>query len=107
MQDFYNLTKFCPFSVQGGTEVGKEVQSNACWQDKQTLQLCYGWNPLETTKEKEDVGIYITDDLKPSRQCSEAVKKVNRALGQLTWGLSYRDKSSYIYTTHYWLNSNT
>ena len=48
-----------------------------------------GGTPLETTGEEKDVGVYITDDLKPSRQCAEVVKRANRALGQLTRGLSY------------------
>ena len=31
----------------------------------------------------KDLGVYITTDLKSSKQCSEAVKKANQVLGMI------------------------
>lgn len=38
---------------------------------------------LEETSEEKDLGVYITNDLKWNRQCSNAATKANRILGQI------------------------
>ena len=38
---------------------------------------------LEKVSEERDLGVYLSDDLKPSLQCVEAAKKASSALGIL------------------------
>ena len=43
-----------------------------------------------------DVGVLTTTDLKPSKQCSAAAGKANGVLGQISRGVKYRDKKTFI-----------
>lgn len=51
---------------------------------------------LDKTKEEKDVGVMICDNLKPSAQCIKAAKKANQVLRQMSRGLHYRDKVTWI-----------
>jgi len=46
---------------------------------------------LEPVTEEKDLGILITDNLKPSKQCQLAYSKV-KALGLIGRAISYRNK---------------
>ena len=48
---------------------------------------------LEAVKEEKDLGVYIEDSLKPSKQCAAAAKSANFALGQLQRSFHYRKKA--------------
>ena len=48
---------------------------------------------VEAVKEEKDLGVYVEDSLKPSRQCAAAVKAANFALGQLQRSFHYRKKA--------------
>lgn len=43
----------------------------------------------------KDLGIYITDDAKPSLQCTEAAKKASQALGFIKRIVTYYDLKSF------------
>ena len=45
---------------------------------------------LEAVAEEKDLGLYITNNLKPSRQCQQAYAKVSRALGLIARTISYK-----------------
>ena len=47
---------------------------------------------LEAVKEEKDLGVFIEDSLKPSKQCAAAAKAANFALGQLQRSFHYRKK---------------
>ena len=46
---------------------------------------------LEEVKVEKDVGVMVSEDLKPSIQCSQAAKKANSILGRMARSFSYRD----------------
>ena len=68
----------------------------------QRYEYQLGNHHLEKTLAEKDVGVYITPDLKPSLQCCRAAEKANRALGQLSRGLHFRDRKTFLglYKTH-------
>ena len=47
---------------------------------------------LEEVKVEKDVGVMVSEDLKPSIQCSQAAKKANSILGRMAQSFSYRDR---------------
>ena len=51
---------------------------------------------LEQAKEEKDLGIWIDDTLKPSKQCAAAAKSANFALGQIQRAFHYRKKSMLV-----------
>lgn len=51
---------------------------------------------LQTVKEEKDIGVIVSDSLKPSAQCAKAVKKANSILGQMSRSVHYRDKVTWI-----------
>ena len=59
---------------------------------------------LSTIKEEKDLGVLITDDLKPSVQCTEAARKVMSAL-RMRWSrrsFKYIDSNTFkvLYKTY-------
>ena len=46
---------------------------------------------LESTGKEKDLGVMLTDDLKPSYQCVQAYKKANKMLGIINRTISYRN----------------
>ena len=64
---------------------------------KHNKNFSYQWGngELAVTTQEKDVGVIISDCLKPSVQCAEAAKKANRVLGQITRAISYRDKFTF------------
>ena len=55
-----------------------------------------GGQILEETTEEKDVGVIISNTLKPSAHCAKAAKKANQVLGQMSRGLHFRDKYTWI-----------
>ena len=51
---------------------------------------------LESVKQEKVVGVIIPDNPKPFLQCAKAAQKANGVLGQLTRGVSYRDKECFV-----------
>jgi len=47
---------------------------------------------LQAVSAEKDLGVYITDDLKPARQCQEAYSKASKALGLIARTISFRNK---------------
>ena len=51
---------------------------------------------MENVKEEKDVGVMNSESLRPSTQCAKAAKKADAVLGQLSRGLTYRDKECFV-----------
>ena len=51
---------------------------------------------LDSTEWEKDLGVLVHNSLRPSLQCSKAVKKANSVLGQLCHGVGFRDKKVFI-----------
>ena len=68
---------------------------------KKNPEFEYNWGDglLETAEDEKDVGVIVAKSLKPSMQCAKAVKKANQVLGQMSRGITYRDK--YTFTRLY------
>ena len=49
-------------------------------------------SPLASVTEEKDIGVLITGNLKPSRQCENAARVANGVLSQVLRTFSYRDK---------------
>jgi len=52
--------------------------------------------PLESTNEEKDVGVHMTDTLKPSAQCRKAAKTAQTVLSQITRAFHYRDRHTFM-----------
>ena len=57
-----------------------------------------GTQPKSIEREK-DSGVTISNDLNPSQQCSEVVKKANKIIGLI--GRSFEQKSKEVILTRY------
>jgi hypothetical protein len=51
-----------------------------------------GGQPLEKVTGEKDLGIIISSDLKPSKQCTASVNKVNKMLGIIKINITYKIK---------------
>ena len=51
---------------------------------------------LSSTEEERDIGVRITANLKPSRQCNEAARRAAGVLGQISRSFHYRDKKTFL-----------
>jgi hypothetical protein len=47
---------------------------------------------LDVTEEERDVGVLVTSNLKPARQCAKAAQTVSVVLGQISCSFNYRDQ---------------
>lgn len=58
--------------------------------------------PLTVVEEEKDIGVIVHNSLKPSRQCSEAARKANAVLGQISRSFHYRDRNVFLklYKSH-------
>ena len=57
---------------------------------------------LQVVSEEKDIGVIVSNSLKPSAQCAKAVKKANSILGQMRRSFHYRDKDVWmrLFTTY-------
>ena len=62
----------------------------------QKFKYQLGGEDLVTVSFEKDVGVLVSKDLKPSLQCARAATKANQVLGQISRGVSYRDKSTFL-----------
>ena len=67
--------------------VGRENSKAAYTMQGQTLTV---------TEEERDIGVLVTSDLKPTRQCTEAARRGNAVLGQIARAFHYRNKYTFI-----------
>ena len=51
---------------------------------------------LTTTSSERDIGVKVSNNLKPSKQCQEAAARANSVLGQITRAFHYRDKKTFL-----------
>ncbi len=51
---------------------------------------------LENVNEEKDVGVWISNSLKPSVQCQKAASRASSVLGQMSRAVSYRDRVTWI-----------
>ena len=59
-------------------------------------QYSMGGQYLEVTREERDIGVIVTDNLKPSAQCCKAARTAQAVLGQVTWAFHYRDRHVFV-----------
>ena len=50
---------------------------------------------LTTVIEEKDIGVILTDNLKPARQCAEAARKASAVLTQISKVFHYRDRFTF------------
>ena len=55
-----------------------------------------GGRSLETVDCEKDVGVLLHKSFRPSMHCAMAAKKANMVLGQLSRGVSFRDRVTFI-----------
>ena len=55
-----------------------------------------GGQVLDTVESEKDVEVMVHQSLKPSLQCTRAAEKANQVLGQLSRGITYRDKQTFL-----------
>ena len=51
---------------------------------------------LEEVSDEKDIGVIVSDTLKPSNQCARAAKRANSILGQMRRAFHYRDKVVWV-----------
>ena len=61
-------------------------------------KFTYEWGNgmLAVAEEEKDVGVIISDTLKPSFHCAKAARKANAVLGQMSRSISYRDRYTFL-----------
>jgi len=55
-----------------------------------------GGQVLASTAEERDIGVLVTDTLKPAAQCTKAARTATVVLGQIARAFHYRDKRTFI-----------
>ena len=48
------------------------------------------------TEEESDIGVIVTDNLKPAAQCSKAARTAQAVLGQISRAFHYRDRHVFL-----------
>ena len=51
---------------------------------------------LEETEKERDIGVIVTEDLKPTQQCAEASRRASAVLTQITKAFLYRDRKVFL-----------
>ena len=51
---------------------------------------------LSSTEEERDIGVKVSANLKPSKQCSEAAQRAAGVLSQISRAFHYRDKKTFL-----------
>ena len=60
------------------------------------FEYSMGGRVLEEVDSEKDVGVLLHKSFRPSMQCAKAAKKANSVLGQLSRGVSFRDKDTFM-----------
>ena len=53
---------------------------------------------LSKVNHEKDLGVTISNDLKPSKHCSDVVKTANKVVGFIGRTFEYKSEESYSYT---------
>ena len=72
----------------------QKVQGYAFRKKKHQVWLQYEWD--EEVKEEKDLGIWVEEDLRPTKQCKMAAQSANWALGQLSRAFHFRKASCLV-----------
>ena len=69
-----------------------ELQREEVHYGKKNIRYGYSMNDcaIEEVKEEKDLGVWMEEDLRPSKQCKMAAQSANWALGQLSRAFHYR-----------------
>ena len=59
-------------------------------------QYSMGGENLVVTEEERDIGVIVTDNLKPAAQCSKAARTAQAVLGQISRAFHYRDRHVFV-----------
>jgi len=59
-------------------------------------QYTMGSHVLETTTVERDIGVLVSNNLKPSDQCAKAAMTANAVLGQISRAFHYRDRWTFV-----------
>lgn len=99
-EDLKNLEKWSRTWLLKFNELKCKVMHFGRNNTKHTYVL--GNNELSKVSNEKDLGVYITDDAKPSMQCVEAAKKASQALGFIKRTFTYFDRRSFsiLYRTY-------
>ena len=88
-------------------DLDKIVEWSATWQMKFNTEKCkvlhigsknvkfqyrMSDNILESVSEEKDLGVIVTEDLKPDKQCTKAVSKANKMLGFISRNFEYKSQ---------------
>jgi len=64
--------------------------------NNQKFDYFMGSHKLEAVSQEKDLGVWITDNLKPSTQCQYAYSEASRALGLIGRTISFESKDVLI-----------
>lgn len=53
--------------------------------------------PLQVVDKEKDIGVIISDNLKPSLQCANASRRATAVLTQISRAFMYRDKNTFLH----------
>ena len=99
-------------TLDGNIAIQKDIDKLHAWSDKWEMdfnlkkckslhighnntKFCYrmGDEWIEQATQEKDLGIVISDDLKPTKQCIEARNKANKMLGFMSSKIEYKTKA--------------
>ena len=63
-------------------------------------QYSMGGEHLVETEEERDIGVIVTDNLKPWAQCSKVARTAQAVLGQISRAFHYRDRLVFCEAVH-------
>ena len=52
--------------------------------------------PLQVCNRERDIGVHVSDTLKPGTQCAEAARRANAIITQISWAFLYRDRIVFV-----------
>ena len=53
--------------------------------------------PMISSTDEKDVGVLLTDNLKPSKHCAQVAQNANQVLGQMTRAFHFRDSFTFSF----------
>jgi len=92
-----SLDRMCEWADNWGMEFNiKKCKIMHVGRNNPRFQYKMKEQDLEETEQETDIGVIITNDLKPSRQCCRASNKAGAVLAQLTRAFHFRDKHTFL-----------
>ena len=74
----------------------KKCKVMHCGRQNPRKTYMIGNEEISKVEEERDIGVLITSNLKPTRQCQDAANKARQVLGQISRCFHYRDKSVFL-----------